>query len=110
VTSLGMAGALAALEDENHVQRSIEMNNEGMAFWEKEFSRMGLDHWPSQGNFYLAKMPKDPKAIYENLLRQGVIVRPVAGYGLKEHLRISAGTKAENKRAVESLEKALREV
>ena len=109
VTSLGMAGALAALEDDSHVRRSVEMNGIGMQFWEKELKRMGIDYWPSQGNFYLAKMPKDPKAIYENLLRKGVIVRPVAGYGLKEYLRISVGTEAENKRAVASLEKALQE-
>lgn len=110
VTSLGLVGALAALEDVDHVQRSVAMNLEGMDFWEKNFQRMGIDFWPSQGNFHLAVMPKDPKSIYENLLRKGVIVRPVAGYGLKEHLRISAGTPAENKRAVESLEKALKEV
>ncbi len=108
VTSLGMAGALAALEDEAHVQRSIEVNLAGMEYLEKEFRRLGLAYWPSQGNFFLAKMPSDPKAIYDTLLRAGVIVRPVAGYGLKQELRFSVGTPEENRRMIAELEKALR--
>jgi histidinol-phosphate aminotransferase len=108
VTSLGMAGALAALEDEAHVKRSIEVNLEGLDFLEKEFHRMNISYWPSQGNFLLAKMPKDPKVIYDTLLRAGVIVRPVAGYGLKQELRFSVGTFDENKRMIQELEKAIR--
>lgn len=107
VSSLGMAGALAALDDHDHVRRSVESNTEGMAYLEKEFDRLGLDYWPSQGNFFLVKMPSDPKVIYDHLLREGVIVRPVAGYGIKDHLRLSVGTMAENKRKIASLEKAL---
>ena len=107
VSALGMAGALAALDDEDHVRKAIEVNNEGIAYLEKEFSRLGLDYWPSQGNFLLVKMNKDPKAIYDGLLRQGVIVRPVAGYGLKEYLRFSVGTMSENRRMIQSLEKTL---
>ena len=110
VTSLGMAGAYAALEDTAHVKHAIEVNNEGIAYLMKEFTRLGFDYWPSEGNFLLVKMPKDPKVIYESLLRQGVIVRPVAGYGLKEHLRFSVGTMSENRRAIESLEKTLKEL
>jgi histidinol-phosphate aminotransferase len=108
VTSLGMAGALAALEDEAHVKRSIEINLEGLDYLESSFRRMGISFWPSQGNFLLAKMPKDPKVIYETLLRVGVIIRPVAGYGLKQELRFSVGTSAENKRMIDELEKVLK--
>lgn len=107
VTSLGLAGALAALEDEAHVRRSLELNNEGMAYLEREFGRMGLDFWPSQGNFLLVKMPSDPMAVYDRMLRTGVILRPVGGYGLKEYLRMSIGTPAENRRMIASLEKSL---
>ena len=53
-------------------------------------------------------MPKDPMAIYQSLLKRGVIVRPVAGYGLKEHLRLTVGTMAENKRMMAALEEVLR--
>lgn len=107
VTSLGMAGALAALGDHEHVRRSLEVNAEGLAYLEKELSRLGLNVWPSQGNFLLVKMPSDPKTIFDKLLRAGVIVRPVAGYGLKEELRFSVGTMEENIRMIASLEKIL---
>ena len=110
VSTLGLAGALGALSDEEHVQKSIATNNEGLAYLEKEFLRMKLEFWPTQGNFILVKMPKDPKAIFDSLLRKGVIIRPVAGYGLKEHLRFSVGTLAENRRVIESLEATLKEL
>jgi histidinol-phosphate aminotransferase len=110
VSALGMAGALAALGDHEHIRRAKEVNAEGMAYLEKEFSGMGLAFRPSQGNFLLVKMPSPPVPIYENMLSKGVILRPVGGYGLKEHLRISVGTGAENKRMLESLKKTLREL
>jgi histidinol-phosphate aminotransferase len=101
-------GAAAALDDEEHVQRSIRINTEGMDYLEREFARMGFDRWPSQGNFLLVKMPSDPMKIYQALLQKGVIVRPVGGYGLKEHLRFTIGTMAENKRMIASLESVLK--
>lgn len=108
VTSLGLAGAMAALDDDAHVQRSIQVNSEGMAFLEKELGRMGLDHWPSQGNFLLVNMPADPNKIFQALLQKGVIVRPVGGYGLKQQLRFTIGTAAENKRLISALEDVLK--
>ena len=108
VTALGLAGALGALEDVAHVRRAIEVNTEGLGYLEKEFQRMGLYFWPTQGNFLLVKMPSDPKRIYDEMLKLGVILRPVAGYGLLEYLRISVGTMDQNKRMVASLEKVLR--
>jgi histidinol-phosphate aminotransferase len=110
VTSLGLVGALAALGDEEHVRRSIEVNATGLDYLAKEFERMGLDYWPSQGNFYLLKVPKDAKLIYEAMLRTGVIIRPVTPYGLKDCLRVTVGTEPENKRMIASLEKTLREL
>jgi histidinol-phosphate aminotransferase len=108
VTSLGLLGAMAALDDDEHVRRSIEVNNEGLAYLEKECDRLGLHRWPTQGNFLLVKMPKDPMAIYQALLAKGVIVRPVGGYGLKEHLRFTVGTMPENRRMMASLAEVLR--
>jgi histidinol-phosphate aminotransferase len=108
VTSLGLAGAVAALDDEDHVRRSIETNNEGLAYLEKECDRLGLLRWPTQGNFLLVRMPRDPNMIYQDLLKKGVIVRPVGGYGLREHLRFTLGTMPENKRLIASLEEVLR--
>jgi histidinol-phosphate aminotransferase len=108
VSSLGLLGAIAALDDEEHVRRSFEVNAEGLAFLEKECDRQGLLRWPTQGNFLLVKMPKDPMKIYQALLQKGVIVRPVGGYGLREHLRLTVGTMPENKRMMASIEEVLR--
>jgi histidinol-phosphate aminotransferase len=110
VSSLSLAAGLAALEDHDHVRRSLEVNAAGLDLLSKEFKRMGLDYWPSQGNFYLVKVPKDAKLIYEAMLRKGVIIRPVTPYGLKDCLRITVGTEAENRRLIQSFEKALQEL
>lgn len=110
VSSLGLTGALAALEDEDHVRRSVEVNGIGLDYLAGQLNRIGLDFWSSQGNFYLVKVPKDAKLIYEAMLKKGVIIRPVTPYGLKDCLRVTVGTEAENKRMIESLEKTLREI
>lgn len=78
-----------------------------MAQLEKRSQAMGIEYFPSQANFLLARFERDPKDLYEELLREGVIVRPVAGYGLREHLRISIGSRAENERLLKNLEKVL---
>ncbi|HEY8279807.1 MAG TPA: histidinol-phosphate transaminase [Bdellovibrionota bacterium] len=108
LTSLGLTAAMAALDDQEHVKRSIEVNSEGMAYLEKEFDRLGLDRWPSQGNFLLVNMHAEGWPIYQELLKRGVIVRPVGGYGLKECLRFSVGTMPENKRMIAALEQVLK--
>ena len=109
VTSLGLLAAMAALDDEEHVRRSIEVNNEGLAFLEKEFDRLGLHRWPTQGNFLLVNMSKDPEKIFQALLSKGVIVRPVGNYGLPQWLRISIGLPQENAVLISALKKALAE-
>jgi histidinol-phosphate aminotransferase len=106
VNSLAQVAALAALDDEEHVERSRRTNREGMRFLEREFARLGLAYVPSQANFVLVRVG-DGEKIYEKLLRQGVIVRPVGGYGFPEHVRVTVGTAEENRRFVAALEKAL---
>lgn len=107
VSSLALVAALAAMDDTAHIRRSYEVNAEGMKYLAGEFSRLGLEFWPSQGNFFLVRFSVNPQALYDKLLREGVIVRPVAGYGLREHLRISIGSAAENSRLIKTLEKQL---
>lgn len=110
VTSLGLAAALAALDDHEHVRRSLEVNSAGLDYLAKEFNRMGIEYWPSQGNFYLVRVTKDAKQIYEAMLRKGVIIRPVTPYGIKDSLRVTIGTESENRRMVDSFEKTLMEL
>jgi histidinol-phosphate aminotransferase len=97
---LGEAAALAALEDREHLERTLRTNREGQAYLARELARLGIPSWPSEANFLLAQ--PGPGA-YHELLRRGVIVRPLGGFGLPEHVRISIGTAEENERLVKAL-------
>jgi len=106
VNVLAQVAALAALDDEDHVERSRRANREGMLFLEREFTRLGLDYVPSQANFVLVRVGAGAE-VYERLLRRAVIVRPVGGYGFPEHVRVTVGTAEENRRFIAALEGAL---
>lgn len=101
------AGAVAALQDEDYIRRSIEVNQQGMACLEQGFSRLGLSWIPSAGNFITVDTQRDAGEIYQRLLTQGVIVRPIGGYGLPGHLRISIGLPDENRRLLDALTEVL---
>jgi histidinol-phosphate aminotransferase len=106
VNSLAQAAAVAALADTAFLERSYTLNMQGLALLQGAFERMGLAYVPSYGNFVLVKVG-DAAAVYERLLRAGVIVRPVANYGLPEWLRVSIGLPQENEIFLAALEKAL---
>lgn len=105
--SLAQAAALAALEDDEFIQRSRANNRAGLNYFYREFQRLKIDYIPSVANFVLFKSPRNAKEIYEQLLRHGVIVRPMGGYRLPEWLRVSVGTPAENQRFISALEALL---
>lgn len=107
VNSLAMAAGLIALEDQTHVQAGIETNRAGLIQMQKGITALGLSAIPSVGNFLTVQFQQDSTAIYEAMLRQGVILRPVGVYGLPQHLRISIGTAAENERCLETLSRVL---
>ncbi len=107
VNSLALVAAEVALGDAEHLARSIAVNREGMAFWEAYCRESGLDYIPSVGNFISIDVGRPAGEVYEALLREGVIVRPVANYGLPKHLRISIGLPGENRRAAEALSRVL---
>jgi len=102
VNVIAEAAALAALDDHEHVERARKTNAEGFEFLTRELRRLGLETWPSDANFLLASAPA---GTYERLLREGVIVRPMAGFGLPNHIRITIGTAEENERLVKALER-----
>ena len=102
---LAEVAALAALDDRAHLAATLRTNREGMAYLRRELAALGVESWPSEANFLLAK--PGPGA-YEGLLRKGVIVRPLGGFGLPEHVRISIGTPEQNEALVKAL-RALRE-
>ena len=106
VNNLAIAAAVAALDDHLFVAESYELNRRGMEQIVAGLKRLGLEHIPSHGNFVTFRAG-DGAAINQKLLKQGVIVRPIAGYGLPEWLRVTIGTEPENARFLEALEKAL---
>ena len=108
VNSLAQAAAEAALDDTEHIERTKSINNTGMEYLAAEFERLGIPYTPSYTNFILMYLETDPMPVYNSLLKEGVIVRPVGGYGLKSHLRVSVGLEEENKRFVTALEKVLK--
>lgn len=104
--NLALAAATAALDDHEFVARSYALNCSGMEQILAALKRFGLAHIPSHCNFITFKAG-DAAALNQKLLQQGVIVRPLGGYGMAEWLRVTIGTEAENLRFVEALEKAL---
>ncbi len=107
VNSVALAAARAALYDREHLRRSVEVNRHGMRQLTAAFERMELDYIPSAGNFISVDVGQSAAGVNEELLRNGVIVRPIAGYGMPNHLRVSVGLERENRRFLTVLQKAL---
>jgi len=108
VNSLALAAACAALDDADYLAASRHTNDAGMAQLEAGFRHLGLSWIPSKGNFIAVDFGRDAAPINQALLQAGVIVRPVAGYGMPTFLRVSIGTEPENARFLEALEQILR--
>ncbi len=106
VNALAQAAALAALADTAYVDESRALNREGRRVLEDGVRALGRSFVPSHANFLLVEVG-DGAAVYASLLRQGVIVRPVANYGLPGHLRVTVGLPAENRRFLDALAVAL---
>lgn len=104
VNAVALAAARAALEDGEFLQRSRAVNAAGLVQLSEGCRALGMEPLPSTGNFLLVRVG-DGGACFEYLQKRGVIVRPVAGYGLPGFVRISVGTGEENKRALEELER-----
>jgi histidinol-phosphate aminotransferase len=107
VNSLALAAARAALDDRSHLQASIATNREGMAQLERGLDTLPVRRYPSRGNFILIDCKRPAAAVYEAMLRAGVIVRPVGSYQLPNHLRLTIGTQQQNQRMLEALARAL---
>ncbi|MBM3876518.1 MAG: histidinol-phosphate transaminase [Verrucomicrobia bacterium] len=106
VNAAAQAGALAALDDNEHVARTRRNNASGLRFFERELAQAGIEFLPSAANFILARVGDGQRA-FEAMQREGVITRPMGIYKLPEWLRITIGTPAENARCLASLKHAL---
>ena len=107
VNTSAQIGALAALEDDEHVRASQDLNNSGKAWLYKELSRLNLEYVPTETNFIFFNLEQDSQVIYEKLLDQGVITRSGGIFGCPTWLRVTIGTEAQNHRFIHALEKAL---
>jgi histidinol-phosphate aminotransferase len=106
VNHLALVAASAALDDRDFIARAREVNAKGMAQVEQGFKRLGLEYIPSRANFVTVRVG-DAARVYAALLAEGVIVRPIAGYGMPEHLRVTIGLPEHNERFLAALGRAL---
>ncbi|RKZ51824.1 MAG: histidinol-phosphate transaminase [Candidatus Parabeggiatoa sp. nov. 3] len=105
VNSLALIAATVALEDSDYLLQSVALNRAGMQQLTEAFKEMQLDFIPSLGNFIAVEVGSGAK-IYERLLHEGVITRPIGfGYGMPQHLRVSIGTAEENEQFIQALRK-----
>jgi len=101
--AIAQAGALAAIQDEEHISATVKNNAEGLLFLESAFTERGWEFVPSHANFVLVKVG-DGDRVFSELLKQGIIIRAMRGYKLPEWVRISIGTPAQNERCLEALD------
>lgn len=98
LNSLAQVAACAALDDRAHLAAAVQVNRTGMQQLIQICKDLGLDYIPSVGNFLCIDVKAPGALVYESLLRAGIIVRPIANYGLPQHLRVTVGTAAQNSR------------
>src|SRR5918994_140483 len=107
VNSLAQAAALAALEDESHILECVRMIEAGRHYLYDEFKALGLKYVPARANFILVDVGRSAADIYQKLLLQGVIVRPMTSFGMESALRVTVGTPEENRRLIKALKMVL---
>ncbi|MFL6350669.1 MAG: histidinol-phosphate transaminase [Bryobacteraceae bacterium] len=111
-SGIGEAAALGALEDREFMEKSIETTTRGLTFLRRSFQELGFTVVSSAANFIMVVLETEDlaKQVFESLLRQGVIVRPLKATGLPNCIRVSAGTKDENERCVNALQRVSAEL
>jgi histidinol-phosphate aminotransferase len=107
INSIAQAGALAALDDTEHVKKTRANNATGLRFFKENLGVMGLEFLPSAANFILVRVG-DGAGVFDRLQKQGVIVRPLGGYQLPEWIRISIGSPEQNTRCLAALKNAIK--
>lgn len=101
--SLAQAGAAAALDDEEFLNKTITLVHTELAFLQDELRSRGVGFFPTQSNFFLIDVKQNADDVFEAMLKQGVIVRSMVSYGYSQYIRINAGTRDENQRFLDAL-------
>jgi histidinol-phosphate aminotransferase len=106
-STLAQAAGVAALSDKEFLHKSLELNARGLKFLTEGLREIGLTIVPSEANFVMVVLPDAVQAaqLTTDLLKQGIIIRPLAGWGLPNCIRISTGTDDDNQHCVEAIQK-----
>jgi histidinol-phosphate aminotransferase len=107
VNTPALLAATAALDDDAHLENCVKINSKGIKFWRAACQYRGFEYIPTVGNFITIDFEQDAMPIYEALLLEAVIVRPIGNYGLPNHLRITISTVEENQQCLDALDKVL---
>jgi histidinol-phosphate aminotransferase len=107
VNHLAIVAASVALQESAYLEHGVQLNADGMHQLTQGFSKLDLPYIPSVGNFVCVEVGNAAAKVYDSLLYEGVIVRPVANYEMPNHLRVTVGTAQENQRFLQALEKVL---
>ena len=110
VNSMAQVGGVAALSDEEHYRMTLQESRNGIAWLSKEVEKLGCRSMQTHTNFFLIDVKGDGKKLYEHMLHQGVIVRPMQPYGYPNYIRITVGRADENQRFVKALGISLKEL
>lgn len=108
VSGLAQVAGVAAMSDREFIRQTQEVTWSGLDYYYKELTRLKIDYIVSEGNFVLIDTKTDANVVFEQLLRRGIILRPVKNYGLPNHLRMSVGLEIENQAAIKALSEVLR--
>ncbi len=105
VNRLAQAGAKAALDDTEFLERTYKNNIEGKKYLYAELDKLGLEHKKTESNFIYINVKRPADELFINMMKQRVIIRPLTSFGLPEAIRISIGTKEQNEKFIEALKK-----
>lgn len=107
VNLMAQKTALAALKDKTHLNKSRKVNSKGKEYLYREFDRLGLDYIPTETNFILVDVGRDAEDVFDKMMQQGVIIRNAQAFGYETKIRVTIGTKEQNERLINTLEKVL---
>jgi len=108
VNRLAQLAAAASLSDAGHVEKSIKNNSEGKAYLYKELEKLGVSFVKTEANFVFINLNNDADAAFMELMRRGVIVRPLASFGMPGSIRVTIGTPEQNKKFVNALSEVIK--
>ncbi|TDX53314.1 histidinol-phosphate transaminase [Orenia marismortui] len=107
VNTIAQIGATASLDDSDHVAKTLDYNRQGKEYLYQEFEKLGLEYVPTDTNFILVDLPMSNDKVFEEMLKEGVIIRSLSSYGYNTEVRITIGLPEENKKLVKVLKDVL---